>query len=62
MRLIVLYGMPAMGKLTVAKELQKLCGYELFHNHLTVDLLLSTFEFREYALCRVAGADMAFGV
>jgi chloramphenicol 3-O-phosphotransferase len=45
MRLIFIYGMPATGKLTVAQELAKLTGYRLFHNHLAVDLLLSTFEF-----------------
>jgi len=48
MRLIFIYGLPATGKLTVAKELAALpglAGYKLFHNHLVVDLLLSTFEF-----------------
>jgi hypothetical protein len=45
MRLIFIYGMPATGKLTVAEELARLTGYKLFHNHLVVDLLLSTFEF-----------------
>lgn len=45
MRLVFIYGMPATGKLTVAQELAKLSGYKLFHNHLVVDLLLSTFEF-----------------
>jgi chloramphenicol 3-O-phosphotransferase len=45
MRLIFLYGMPAAGKLTVAKELAAMTGYRLFHNHLAVDLLLSVFEF-----------------
>src|SRR5271170_7393158 len=45
MRLIFIYGLPATGKLTVAQELSKLSGYKLFHNHLVVDLLLSTFEF-----------------
>jgi hypothetical protein len=45
MRLIFLYGMPATGKLTVAHELKALTGFQLFHNHLVVDLLLSTFEF-----------------
>src|ERR1700756_2875406 len=45
MRLIFLYGMPATGKLTVAQELKALTGFQLFHNHLAVDLLLSTFEF-----------------
>jgi chloramphenicol 3-O-phosphotransferase len=45
MRLIFIYGMPATGKLTVAQELAKLTGYRLFHNHLVVDLLLSSLEF-----------------
>lgn len=45
MKLIFLYGLPATGKLTVAKELASLTGYKLFHSHLTVDLLLSLFDF-----------------
>lgn len=45
MRLVFIYGLPATGKLTVARELASLTGYKLFHNHLVVDLLLSTFDF-----------------
>jgi hypothetical protein len=45
MKLIFLSGLPGVGKLTVAKELSGLTGFKLFHNHLTVDLLLSIFEF-----------------
>lgn len=45
MRLIFLYGLPGTGKLTVARELAALTGWNLFHNHLTVDLLLSVFPF-----------------
>lgn len=45
MNLIFFYGKPATGKLTVARELAALTGYKLFHNHLTVDLLLPVFEF-----------------
>jgi chloramphenicol 3-O-phosphotransferase len=45
MRLVFLYGLPATGKLTVAQHLATLTGYKLFHNHLAVDLLLSTFDF-----------------
>jgi chloramphenicol 3-O-phosphotransferase len=42
---IVIYGPPASGKLTVAQQLSQLTNLKLFHNHLTVDLLLSVFEF-----------------
>ncbi len=45
MKLIILYGPPAVGKLTVAEELAALTGYKVFHNHLTVDLALAFFEF-----------------
>ena len=45
MKLVFLHGMPGVGKLTVASELAKLTGFRLFHNHLTVDLVLSLFEF-----------------
>jgi chloramphenicol 3-O-phosphotransferase len=43
--LVVIYGPPASGKLTIARELTQLTNLKLFHNHLTVDLLLSVFEF-----------------
>jgi chloramphenicol 3-O-phosphotransferase len=43
--LLFLHGPPASGKLTVARELEKLTGFRLFHNHLAVDLLESVFEF-----------------
>jgi chloramphenicol 3-O-phosphotransferase len=45
MQLVVLHGLPASGKLTVARELSRLTQFKLFHNHLTVDLLLPVFEF-----------------
>jgi hypothetical protein len=45
MRLIFIYGMPASGKLTVARELAQITGFNVFHNHLAVDMLLSIFEF-----------------
>ena len=45
MKLIFIHGAPAVGKLTVARELASLTGYGLFHNHLTVDLVSSLFPF-----------------
>jgi hypothetical protein len=43
MRLVVLYGPPGVGKLTVGGELAALTGFRLFHNHLTVNLVTSIF-------------------
>lgn len=45
MNLVFLFGLPGVGKLTVARELSNLTGFKLFHNHLTVDLVTSLFEF-----------------
>jgi len=45
MKLVFLHGAPAVGKLTVARELATLTGFRLFHNHLTVDLVSSLFPF-----------------
>ncbi len=49
MNLIVLYGPPAVGKLTVGKELAKLTGYKLFHNHLAIDLAHEIYEWGDPA-------------
>lgn len=45
MKLIFLHGLPGVGKLTVARELARLTGFKVFHNHLAVDLVESLFEF-----------------
>lgn len=45
MFVVFLHGRAASGKLTVGKELSALTALPLFHNHLTVDLALSLFEF-----------------
>ena len=39
MKLVILYGPMGVGRLTVAKELQKITHYPLFHNHITFDFL-----------------------
>ncbi|CAN5226302.1 AAA family ATPase [soil metagenome] len=45
MHVIFLYGPPAVGKLTIALELQKKLGYKLLHNHLIIDLFDHLFDF-----------------
>lgn len=45
MKLLFIYGPPAVGKLTVANEMAKLTGFKVFHNHLSIDAILPVFEF-----------------
>jgi hypothetical protein len=45
MDLIYLHGAPAVGKLTVAKELQQMTGATLFDNHASIDFAKMVLEF-----------------
>ncbi len=45
MKLLFLHGPPAVGKLTIAREIAALTGWRLFHNHLTVNLALAVYDF-----------------
>lgn len=45
MKLVLIYGPPGAGKLTVAQELQKVTSFKLLHNHLVTDLCETIFEF-----------------
>jgi hypothetical protein len=47
--LVVLFGPPAVGKMTVGRELARLTPYRLFHNHATIEPLLDVFAWGEPA-------------
>jgi len=53
--LVVLFGPPAVGKMTVGHELCRLTGYRLFHNHLTIEPFLGIFEFGSPSFARLSG-------
>jgi hypothetical protein len=53
MRVIFIYGQPASGKLTIARELAGRTGMALFHNHLVVDALEAVFPFGSEAFVRL---------
>ncbi len=56
MQLIFIWGTAASGKLTVARELSRLTGLPVFHNHLVVDALLERLEFGEPEFVRLREA------
>lgn len=45
MRVVILFGLPGVGKLTVAKELARISPYRVFHNHLVFDAVEALFPF-----------------
>lgn len=45
MKLVIIYGPPASGKMTVGMELEKSTGLKLLHNHMTIELVRKFFEF-----------------
>ena len=53
MKLVVIFGPAAVGKMTVGQELAKLTRYVLFHNHVTIEMLLPYFEFGSTAFERL---------
>ena len=55
MKLIIIHGPPAAGKLTVGTELSRRTGYKLFHNHLSIDYVKSVFEFGTPTFWRIVG-------
>lgn len=53
MRLVIIHGPPAAGKLTVSRELAARTGFKVFHNHISIDCVKAVFEFGSAAFWRV---------
>ena len=45
MTLLIIYGAPAAGKLTIATEIARRTGFKLFHNHVSIDCVKPVFDF-----------------
>jgi hypothetical protein len=44
MKLVIIFGPHAVGKMTVGQELSKSTGLKLFHNHMSIDVVSNLFE------------------
>jgi len=44
-KLIIIFGPQAVGKMTVGHELEKITDLKLFHNHMTIDIVLPFFDY-----------------
>jgi hypothetical protein len=51
--LVIILGPPAVGKMAVGLELERLTGFRLFHNHMTVDTVVRLFPFESAAYRRL---------
>lgn len=70
MKLVIIIGPHAVGKMTVGQELAKITGLKLFHNHMTIELIANFFNygtdegkrlvklFREEIFKSVAASDL----
>jgi AAA domain len=52
-KFIVIFGPPAVGKMTVGYELAKRTGFKLFHNHMSIDLALNFFGYGQPPFSRL---------
>ncbi|MCL2199361.1 MAG: AAA family ATPase [Defluviitaleaceae bacterium] len=43
MKLVIIFGAPAVGKMTVGQELMKITDLRLYHNHMTIDPIAEVF-------------------
>ena len=53
MKLIIIYGPEATGKLTIAKALAQQTRFRLFHNHISVDVAKVLFDFGDEAFSQL---------
>ena len=53
MKLIFIYGPPAVGKLTVATELGRITSFAVFDNHLSTDCVLPVFAYGTKSLAKL---------
>ncbi|KLU55234.1 shikimate kinase [Paenibacillus sp. VT-400] len=45
MKLVIIFGPQAVGKMTVGQELEKITKLKLFHNHMTIELVSPYFSY-----------------
>lgn len=46
MNFIIIFGPLAVGKMTVGQELEKITDLKLFHNHITIEMILPYFDMK----------------
>lgn len=55
MQLVVIFGPPAVGKMTVGRAVVERSGFRLFHNHAMIEPLLEVFDYGTPPFVRLLG-------
>ena len=55
MRLLVIFGPPSVGKMTVGRAICAVSGFRLFHNHAVIEPLLEVFDYGTPPFTRLLG-------
>ncbi len=61
MKLVIIIGPPAVGKMTVGRALEKITDLKLFHNHMSIELVLNFFPFDSPSFSKLVN-DIRFGI
>lgn len=52
----MIFGPPAVGKMTVAREICKKTGFKFFHNHMSIELAIQYFPFGSPSFAKIDNA------
>jgi len=56
MKCVIIFGPLAVGKMTVGQELEKITDLKLFHNHMTIEMVLPFFDMKSPSFKRIVKA------
>ena len=54
MKFVLITGPQAVGKMTVGQELSRITGLKLFHNHMSIELLINFFSYESESFQRLS--------
>ena len=52
-KFVLIIGPQAVGKMTVGQEVEKLTGYRLFYNHMTIEMVRKIFDYSKESFRKI---------
>ena len=56
MKFVIIFGPLAVGKMTVGQELEKITELKLFHNHMTIEMVLPFFDMKSQSFKKLVNS------